>query len=119
MTTDARITRRLTRRSFLACVVGGAAASGALANPPSRTPATRQMVVDGDPSDPARPVPVTDSDAGPQSDRPGLGRRRGAVRPSRVPDPPPAPSVASPEPTPPGGPRSSFVICPGHPRCPK
>jgi hypothetical protein len=122
MKTDARTPRKLSRRSFLACVIGGAAVSGALATPPAQAPASRRMVVDSDPSDPARPEPTVDTDTGSNSDRPGLGRSRtGAVRPAPRAEPPPAPSAAIPPPPPPtpGGPRSSFVICPGHPRCPK
>lgn len=56
---------------------------------------------------------VTDNDSGPNSDSAGHGRGSGPAAANQGPAPP---SAASPEP---GGPRESFIICPGHPRCPQ
>ena len=98
--------RIASRRSFLAQVAGAALVLVAAASPADAR-RRRRMVVDADPSDPARPLttpsrprvsvspppPIprtTDSDAGRYADPGGSGR--------------PAPS--------------RFVICPGNRRCP-
>lgn len=102
---------RLTRRGFLAQVAGVATLGGcATTTPPVRARAEpRSMVVDADPSDPARlPAPsatprpaCSDSDSGPSADPAQQGRRCGA-----------SPGASA-------QPRSRFIICPGHPRCPR
>ena len=106
--------RQLTRRSFLAQVVGGAAIGTAAFAQNEATPAEPQrMIVDADPKDPAREVPTPrpftfgaiggrppppaqghgDSDTGSAADAAGSGRSAGR-------------------------PVSRFVFCPGNPRCP-
>ena len=120
---------RLDRRSFLARVAGGALGGSALvvlgsdAGAEKPKPGERRMVVDADPSDPARmPEPIappgiglTDSDAGPNGDPASQGRTPRA--PTRSSD---SDSGANSDASGSGGsgPRESFVICPGNPRCP-
>ena len=102
--------RTPTRRSFLSQVAGGGLLAGAglifgakgSAAQPKGQP-TRQMVVDADPRDPARPpapAPAqpgpTDRDSGPNGDPGGQGA---------------ATNVSTP--------RERFVICPGNSRCPR
>ena len=74
----------------------------------SPTPAPGSSgVADSDVTDPvgsgrgARRAGITDSDSGPSADAAGSGRRRSARAAGGV------------------APRQSFVICPGHPRCPR
>jgi hypothetical protein len=106
----------VTRRSFLARVAGGGVDSGSglslgasgVAALLTAEPATRRMVVDADPRDPARPPRThasmappsrpTDQDSGPRSDAAGTG---GHARRSNA-----------------AAPRERFVVCPGNPRCP-
>lgn len=88
--------RKLSRRSFLARVAGGAVAGGAAltvigsraqAQVTERDPgdaANRTGLTDNDPSDPAGNAPVrrracTDNDQGSNSDRPGQGRGTGVT----------------------------------------
>lgn len=109
--------RTYDRRSFLARVIGGVAlAAGAGAASAQSDEDGSPMLIDADPGDPARPP-----------ERPRTrGFRRTRVRPARNPEPDPA-SPAQPPPMTGAGsgtstaaaPTSRFVICPGHPRCPR
>lgn len=126
--------RKLDRRSFLARVVGGTLGGSGLlvlgasacATPPEAE-AGRRMIVDTDPADPAReaseqsptPAPnsaISDSDTGPNADPVARGRagRRGITDSDSGPNADAAGSGRGG-----GGPRQSFVICPGNPRCPQ
>ena len=95
----------MDRRSFLSRVAGGlliAGAGEAQARPSRRRrPVSRQMLLDADPKDPARPVPSTYQ---------GHGRPRTGITDS---DP------SDPAGTGPGRPLERFVICPGNARCPR
>lgn len=103
--------RHPSRRSFLSQVAGGSLLIGAgliagagKVGAQATGQASRQMVVDADPRDPARPPanprtrpsPPTDSDAGRNSDAGGRGQ----------------PNQSS------SAPAERFIVCPGHPRCP-
>lgn len=79
--------RPISRRSFLARVVGTAIAGGpALGLAAGRAAAqARQMVVDADPSDPAR-VPMTDLDQGATADPANLGRGNAEQRRAGITD---------------------------------
>lgn len=100
--------RRIGRRSFLTQVAGGglAAAAGLIvfgaegeARPKHRPP-PRQMLVDADPRDPARPLPQTHARptmAAPHRAYTGSAGQTGDGR----------------------TPVSRFVVCPGSPRCPR
>ena len=120
--------RPLDRRSFLTQVMGVAALGGcATARVPARAPAAQsRMVVDADPSDPARPLPeparpssCSDSDAGPAADPANAGRRCGS-RATGISD---SDSGSNADPPQVGRGRmlgpSSYIVCPGHPRCPR
>ncbi|HYD12228.1 MAG TPA: hypothetical protein VEC11_05225 [Allosphingosinicella sp.] len=102
--------RRTNRRSFLTQVAGGGLIVGAgvifgagdSAAQQKNQQISRQMVVDTDPSDPARPPSpppaqpqAADRDAGPRSDPGGTGAQANTATP-----------------------RERFVICPGNSRCP-
>lgn len=120
----------LNRRSFLTKVMGvailGGGATAAVAGAAHRAPpGSGNMIVDADPSDPARPPSAnstrsgcSDSDSGSSADPPGAGRRCGS-RNSGISD-----SDSGPNADPPNmgrgtaQARSRFIICPGHPRCP-
>ena len=71
--------RKLSRRSFMARVVGGAViGGGAIAALGGRASAFQVTDADTGPnSDPANRSGITDSDTGPTSDRPGCGRGGG------------------------------------------
>ena len=89
--------RKLSRRSFLARVAGGAVAGGAaltvlggraqamqITDRDAGDPANRTGLTDSDPSDRAGNAPVrrracTDNDQGNNSDRPGQGRGNGVT----------------------------------------
>ena len=105
------MSRNLDRRSFLIRVAGGALLAGtglAIGGPgearqtPRRAP-TRQMRVDADPRDPARPIPPRTQ---------GVGRQQPRPRPSLDSDPGDAAGSGH-------GPVGRIVICPGHRRCPR
>ncbi len=108
------MSRSVGRRSFMALVAGGGLAFGAgLVLPSSgttqassrRTATSRRMIVDRDPSDPARlPAPPAPEPARPNPPPPHIGSIGGSV---------PGRQHRSP------GPRQRFVVCPGHRRCPR
>jgi hypothetical protein len=109
--------RSIGRRSFLIRVAGGALVAGAaMAFGESEASARRRvrrqrMLVDADPSDPARPVSQSSHSVT------GHGRTRHA-RPGPEPMPLP-PYIGSPSGSNGPGPVSRFVICPGNARCPR
>jgi hypothetical protein len=101
----------LSRRSFLAQVIGASALVGCAPIASDRTAERRQtrMLIDRDPSDPARPI--------------ARRSRMGAVRPGPV-----EASNTSTEAEPRvqgtrgfslSGPLERFITCPGHHRCPR
>jgi hypothetical protein len=106
--------RSVGRRSFLALVAGGGlafgtglvlASAGATQASSRRTAPPRRMIVDRDPSDPARlPAPPAPEPTRPSPRPPRIGSIGGNVlrRQQRSP-----------------GPRQRFVVCPGHRRCPR
>ncbi len=99
--------RRASRRSFLTQVAGGGLVIGAglifgTSGQAQKGTPSRQMVIDVDPNDPARPPSpppprprAADRDSGPNSDPQGMGPMTRST------------------------PHERFVICPGHSRCPR
>jgi hypothetical protein len=119
----------MDRRSFLFRVAGGVLIAGTAliagseseAKRRRRRPAPRQMLVDADPRDPARPASsglpnsrrrtgITDSDP---SDPVGEDHRRARRRSGLTDRDPTDPAGAG------QGLRQRFVICPGNARCPR